>query len=119
MNTRSRSHDDFMAENFRKDPAYAMELLDEILQDGALDEAQIVLRQMSKAFGGVEAVAAQAQLNGKSLYRALSSGGNPRVSTLVAVLRVMGLRLAVQPLAGAFTPAPSSSAPAPACAAGG
>jgi len=101
MNARSRSHDDFMAENFRQDPAYAMELLNEILDDGAMDEAMIVLRQMSKAFGGVEAVAREAQLNGKSLYRALSAGGNPRVSTLAAVLRTMGLRLAVQPLAKA------------------
>jgi len=95
---RDRSHDDVMAENFRKDPAYAMELFNEILEDGALDEAMIVLRQMSKAFGGVESVAREAQLNGKSLYRALSADGNPTVSTLAAVLRVMGLRLAVQPL---------------------
>jgi len=95
---KTRSHDDFMAENFRKNPAYAMELLNETLEDGALDEAMIVLRQMSKAFGGVGEVAKQAQLNSKSLYRTLSAQGNPQVSTLLAVLRTMGLRLAVQPL---------------------
>jgi len=91
-------HDDFMAENFRQDPAYAMELLNEILEDGALDEALIVLRQMSQAFGGVGEVAKQAQLNSKSLYRTLSKQGNPQVSTLLAVLKAMGFRLAVQPL---------------------
>jgi len=95
---KTRSHDDFMAENFRKNPTYAMELLNETLEDGALDEAMIVLRQMSKAFGGVGEVAKQAQLNSKSLYRTLSAQGNPQVSTLLAVLRTMGLRLAVQPL---------------------
>jgi len=95
---KTRSHDDFMAENFRKDPAYAMELLNQILADGAMDEAMIVLRQMSKAFGGVGEVAKQANLNGKTLYRTLSPKGNPQVSTLAAVLRTMGLRLAVQPL---------------------
>jgi len=98
---KTRSHDEFMAENFRKDPAYAMELLNDVLTDGALDEAMIVLRQMSKAFGGVGEVARQADLNGKTLYRTLSPQGNPQVSTLAAVLRTMGLRLAVQPLPSA------------------
>jgi len=97
---KDRSHDDVMAEVFRDDPSYAMELLNEILEDGAMDEAMIVLRQMSKAFGGVEKVAERAQLNGKSLYRTLSPQGNPQVSTLSAILRAMGMRLAVQPIAG-------------------
>jgi len=95
---KTRSHDDFMAERFRKDPTYAQELLNEVLADGAMDEAMIVLRQMSKAFGGVDAVAREAHLNGKTLYRTLSPKGNPQVSTLMAVLRTMGLGLAVQPL---------------------
>jgi len=90
--------DDMMAESFRKDPTWAAELLSEILADGAMDEAMIALRQMSKAFGGVEEVAKAAQLNGTSLYRTLSADGNPHVKTLVAILRTMGLRLAVQPL---------------------
>jgi len=98
---KTRSHDDFMAENFRKDPVYAMELLNETLEDGALDEAMIILRQMSKAFGGVGEVAKQAQLNSKSLYRTLSAQGNPQVSTLLAILRTMGLRLSVQPMQSA------------------
>jgi len=99
MTARTRLHDDVMAEVFRNDPAYAQELLNEILADGAMDEAMIVLRQMSKAFGGVDAVAKAAHLNGKTLYRTLSPKGNPQVSTLAAVLRTMGLGLAVQPLA--------------------
>jgi len=94
---RDRSHDEAMSEVFRDDPAYAMDLLNEILEDGAMDEAMIVLRQMSQAFGGVGEVAKQAQLNGKSLYRTLSKQGNPQVSTLLAVLKAMGFRLAVQP----------------------
>ena len=38
-------------------------------------------------------VAAAAGLSRESLYRSLSAAGNPRLSTLVAVLRVAGLRL--------------------------
>jgi len=93
--------DDMMAESFRNDPEYAMELLNDILEDENAEPGELLmaLRQMSKAFGGVGEVAKQAQLNSKSLYRTLSAQGNPQVSTLVAVLRTMGLRLAVQPLA--------------------
>jgi len=46
---RTRSHDDAMAEVFRNDPAYARELLDEILADGAMDEAMIVLRHKGQS----------------------------------------------------------------------
>jgi len=93
-----RTFDDLIAESFRKDPAYAAELLDDILRDGDPGELMIMLRQLSKAFGGVGEVAKAANLNGKTLYRTLSAEGNPQVTTLIAILRTMGLRLAVQPL---------------------
>jgi len=95
---RDRPHDEAMAEVFQDDPTCGVELLNEILEDGVIDEAMIVLRQMSQAFGGVGSVAKQAQLNSKSLYRTLSKQGNPQVSTLLAILKAMGLRLAVHPL---------------------
>jgi len=87
-----------MAESLRKDPAWAVDLLNSILEDGEPGELLIALRQISKAFGGVGEVAKQANLNGNSLYRTLSSQGNPQVSTLSAILRTMGMRLAVQPI---------------------
>ncbi len=37
-----------MAELFRKDPAYALELLKSILKDGNREELQIMLRQIRK-----------------------------------------------------------------------
>lgn len=93
-----RAHDDAMAEIFREDPDYAIALLNSILQDGEQGELLIALRQMSKAFGGVAKVADQAQLNSTHLYRALSAQGNPEIRSLIAVLKVMGLRLAVEPI---------------------
>jgi len=96
--TNERTFDDLIAESFRKDPNYAVELFNDILEDGDSGELMIALRQISKAFGGVGEVAKQAQLNGNTLYRTLSAQGNPHVSTLSAILRTMGLRLAVQPL---------------------
>jgi len=98
MSATDRPRDDAMAEVFRKDPAYAMALLNSILEDGAIDEAMVVLRQMSKAYGGVGQIAEKTQLSSKTLYRTLSHQGNPLASTLSAILQAMGLRLAVQPL---------------------
>ena len=95
---RDRAHDDAMAEVFRKDPAYAVELLNNILEDGEQSEMLIALRQMTKAFGGVAKVAEQAQLNGTHIYRTLSANGNPEIRSLTAILKTMGLRLAVQPI---------------------
>lgn len=95
---RDRSHDEAMAETFRKDPAYAAKFLNAILEDGDQVELLIALRQMTKAFGGLPEVAERANLNRTQLYRTLSEQGNPEVRSLIAVLRTMGLRLAVQPI---------------------
>lgn len=47
---KDRAHDDAMVEVFRKDPAYALDLLDDIIEEGDEDELLIALRQMAKAF---------------------------------------------------------------------
>jgi probable addiction module antidote protein len=93
---RDRNHDEAMAEEFKQDPAYALELLNEILADGEQGELLIALRQMAKAFGGVQSVAEKANLNPTQLYRTLSEEGNPELRSLSAILKAMGLRLAVE-----------------------
>lgn len=81
---------------YRDEPALAVDVINSILQDGDEGELLVVLRQLTQAFGGVKAVARDARLNPTQLYRTLSSDGNPELGTLTAVLRAMGLRLAVQ-----------------------
>lgn len=93
---KDRAHDEAMAEIFQKDPAYAVELLNSILEDGEQGELLIALRQMAKAFGGLPKVAEKADLNGTQIYRTLSAHGNPEIRSLTAILKTMGLRLAVQ-----------------------
>ena len=93
---KDRTHDDAMAEMFREDPAYAIQLLNNILEDGDQSELLITLRQMTKAYGGVQTVAETAHLSTTQLYRTLSPDGNPVLSSLSAILKVMGLRLAVR-----------------------
>jgi probable addiction module antidote protein len=93
---KDRTHDEAMAELFKEDPAYALELLNNILEDGEQGELLIALRQLTKAFGGVQTVAGKANLNPTQLYRTLSADGNPELRSLSAILKAMGLRLAVE-----------------------
>ena len=93
---RDRTHDEAMAELFQQDPAYAIELLNGIIEDGEQGELLIALRQMTKAFGGVQAVAENANLNPTQLYRTLSEKGNPELRSLSSILKAMGLRLTVE-----------------------
>lgn len=87
-----------MAELYHSDPAFALDLMNTILKDGDQADLLIMLRQLAHAFGGIQAVAEQAHLNPTQLYRTLSPKGNPSLSSLSAILKAMGLRLAVQPL---------------------
>jgi|SRR6185437_1041940 len=89
-------HDDAMAETFREDPQYAVDLLNAILKDGDQAELLIVLRQLAKAFGGAQTIAEKADLNPTQLYRTLSSEGNPELRSLWAILKAMGLRLTIE-----------------------
>lgn len=93
-----RSHDEVTIEMFRRDPEFAMAYLDAILQDGDQEELMVALRRMSEAFGGVAKLAASSSLNPTTLYRTLSPKGNPELRSLTALLKAMGMRLAVQPL---------------------
>ena len=96
----SRTHDEAMAEIYCKDPDFARQVINSILEDenGDQGELLIVLRQMAKAFGGMQAVAEQAHLNPTQLYRTLSPGGNPALSSFSAILKAMGMHLSVQPM---------------------
>jgi DNA-binding phage protein len=65
---RSRPHDEAMAELYRSDPAFAVEVINGILKDEDQSELLVVLRQIAQAFGGVQAVAEQPHLN-QALFR--------------------------------------------------
>lgn len=93
---KSKAHDDAMAEVFQQDSAYALEFLNSILEDGEQGELLIALRQMAKAYGGVQGIAEKANLNPTQLYRTLSEEGNPELRSLAAILKAMGMRLAVE-----------------------
>jgi len=92
----SISHDEAMVRRLRKDSEFAVEYLKAALEDD--DEPRVLLialRHIAQA-QGIAKVAKTAGIERESLYRALSPRGNPRLSTLVAVTKAIGLRLTVE-----------------------
>jgi DNA-binding phage protein len=92
---KNTTHDAVMAEVFRQDPAYAVALLNSVLEEGKLDELVIALNQLAKAFGGVDKVS---DLNQTQLDCARPESGKPEISSLAAMLKAIGLRLTVEPI---------------------
>ena len=96
----SISHDEAIIRRLRKDPDFAAEYLKAALEDeGEPRVLLIALRHLAQAQGiaKVAKVAKAAGIERESLYRALSVNGNPRLSTLVAVTKAIGLRPTVEP----------------------
>ena len=93
----SISHDEATVRELRDSPEFAAEYLRAALEDD--DEPGVLLialRRVAQARCGIAKVAKAAGVERESLYRALSARGNPRLSTLVAVAKAVGLRLTVE-----------------------
>ena len=93
----SISHDEATVRELRDSPEFAAEYLRAALEDD--DEPSVLLialRRIAEARGGLAKVAKAAGIERESLYRALSARGNPRLSTLVAVTKAVGLKLTVE-----------------------
>lgn len=89
------SHDDALTHELRDDPAFAMEYLKAALAESEDPQVLLVaLRQVATAHG-MKKVAERAQIERESVYRALSAKGNPRFSTIVSILRAVGLSLSI------------------------
>ncbi len=76
-------------------PEEAAAYLDSALEENDQEVFLLALRDIAEAHG-FSNVAQEALLNRENLYRMLSSTGNPRLSSLIALLRSLGLRLAVE-----------------------
>jgi len=91
------SHDEAIVKELRQSPKFAAEYLKAALEDQ--DEPRVLLiamRHIAEASGGIAKVAKAAGIQRERLYRALSARGNPRLSTLIAVAKAVGLKLTVE-----------------------
>ncbi len=81
----------------RDDRDFAVEYLRAALEDH--DDPRVLLvamRHVAEARGGIAKIARSAGIQRESLYRALSRKGNPRMLTLVAVAKALGLKLTLE-----------------------
>ena len=87
--TRTKSWD--AAEHLKSDEEMAA-YLEAALEDGDPALVAAALGDIARAKGMTE-IAREAGLGRESLYKALSPGGNPEFSTILKVVRALGLRL--------------------------
>lgn len=71
--------------------------LDAALEDGDLAVVMAALGDIARAKGMAQ-IAQDAGLGRESLYKALSTTGNPEFATVLKVVRALGLQFHVQPV---------------------
>ena len=97
MPKRTKKYDASLMESL-KNPQEAVAYLNVHLDDDDNDSEELfllALRDVAKAHGFGD-VAKNAELGRESLYKALSSDGNPKLSTLRSLLKAIGLKLSVE-----------------------
>jgi probable addiction module antidote protein len=77
------------------DPEEAAAYLNAVLVEGSQEAFLLALRDIAEA-KGMARISRKAHLNRESLYRMLSSKGNPQLASLASILETAGLRLAVE-----------------------
>jgi probable addiction module antidote protein len=92
----SVSHDEAIIRRIRKEREFGAAYLKAALEEEDAPRVLLMaLRHLAQA-QGIAKVAKAAGIERESLYRALSVRGNPRLSTLFAVTKAIGLRLTVE-----------------------
>ena len=95
-----REHKELVKEMVQ-DPNEAFEYLsaslNEYMRDGNIEAFLITLRTVANAGGGITELAKKTGLNRQNLYRMLSKGGNPTLTTLRTILSSLGLNLSIIP----------------------
>ncbi len=74
-----------------QDPEIAAEYLSAAIEEGSTNEFLLALRNVAEAHGGIGVLANITDLNRQSMYKMLSEDGNPTLSSLLSVLRAIGI----------------------------
>ena len=90
----TKSYVESLHRRLAEDPEEAAAYLDAALEEGDPQVFLLALRDVAEA-RGIGRLAEETKLNRESLYRMLSKQGNPRLTSLDAVLDALGLRLGV------------------------
>jgi probable addiction module antidote protein len=95
MPKRTKKYEESLMESLQN-PEEAVAYLNAHLDEEDSEEMFLLaLRDVAKAHGFSE-VPEQADLGRENLYKALAKDGNPKLSTLKSLLKVVGLKLAIE-----------------------
>ena len=75
--------------------AYLEASIEAFQEDGDKDALLLALNDLARAQGGLATLAKKTSLNRQTLYKTLSSCGNPRLKTFGAIVNALGFRLTV------------------------
>ena len=76
---------------------FAVAYLNVLIDDADEEELTAALGRLARASGGPKLVE-KVELNAPSFYRTLCRRGNPELKSVAALLKAMGIRVALQPL---------------------
>lgn len=93
------SYDTWLIEslkNKRQAAAHLQVALEEYQNDGDLEAFLLALRQVAEAQGGLGKLSQKTHLNRESLYKTLSTKGNPRLQTIGLLLKGLGFEFSIK-----------------------
>jgi probable addiction module antidote protein len=82
--------------NKKEAASYLQTALDEYQSDGDLDAFLLALRHVADAQGGIGLLSKKTHLNRESLYKTLSSKGNPKLQTIGILLKGLGFEFSIR-----------------------
>lgn len=82
--------------NKKEAGAYLQVALEEYQKDGHLEAFLLALRHVAEAQGGISKLSKKTHLNRESLYKTLSSKGNPKLQTIGLLLKGLGFEFFIK-----------------------
>ena len=93
------SHEEWLINSLKKKKEAAVYLqvaLEEYQNDSDLEAFLMALRHVAEAQGGIGKLAKKTHLNRESLYKTLSSKGNPKLQTIGLLLKGLGFEFFIK-----------------------
>ncbi len=86
---------EYLKDDIALQKAYLQQAIEDYNEDGNDRALLMALRHVIEAQGGIAALTEKTSFPKQTLYQAFSEKGNPRFSTLMTVLRALGVKLAI------------------------
>jgi len=86
----------YKSSDYLNTPEQIAAYIEAAMEDGDERIILLALREAADAIGGMTELARRAGLTREAVYKALGPNGNPRFSSLLAILHAFGLSLGVK-----------------------